>query len=536
MHYKRYISLSIAAALVMSFVGCSLNYDDSITPDEKVIEQSVKHVILFIADGTGYNSHVAGSRYLTGLDNGLSYQAFEKSTNVTTWDANTYGRHKAQTEGWIPEKGIDEAVITEYLVGLYDPQADDFNPSFGYDIALGGIAPYPETPRQGDEYFTEVLWGSAAHTGSGSAATAMATGVKTQYHKLSYKIGNPENGELTTIAEKLRDQKGFAIGTVSTVPFNHATPAAFVVHNPERDNFSAESNKFGDRYIAEEIVRVAKPDVVIAAGQKPATNPFNKTVTVYMPDSLKAELMADETYEFVEGVEGVDGGDSLQAAAERAVKNGTKLWGLFGDYEDYLGTQFQPQVPEHNPGNPTFSRENEQDPTLSDAVNAALTVLSQDKDGFFAIIEQGDIDWGNHVEEYNQVVGGIYDLHMAVKAATDFVERPGDDIDWNNTVIIVTSDHANGYQHFNPDMLLGMGDIPEQINGGIYGIGGVYPNGEVTYDTVKPFSHTNELVKLYATGAQTDKLNKYIGLMYPGTDIMDNTQIAMFLEEVTSVK
>ena len=46
--------------------------------------------------------------------------------------------------------------------------------------------------------------------------------------------GDPEGGALKTIAELLREKKGFAIGVVSTVPFTHATPAAHVSHNKSR--------------------------------------------------------------------------------------------------------------------------------------------------------------------------------------------------------------------------------------------------------------------------------------------------------------
>ena len=62
---------------------------------------------------------------------------------------------------------------------------------------------------------------------------------------------------MKTIAELLREKKGYAIGVVSTVPFTHATPAAHVSHNKSRDNYTA---------IGTEILTAVKPEVVIGGG------------------------------------------------------------------------------------------------------------------------------------------------------------------------------------------------------------------------------------------------------------------------------
>ena len=40
----------------------------------------------------------------------------------------------------------------------------------------------------------------------------------------------------------LKDQKGGFFGTVSTVPYNHATPAAFISHNPDRNSSTTKIN------------------------------------------------------------------------------------------------------------------------------------------------------------------------------------------------------------------------------------------------------------------------------------------------------
>jgi alkaline phosphatase len=58
-----------------------------------------------------------------------------------------------------------------------------------------------------------------------------------------------------------------------------------------------------------------------------------------------------------------------------------------------------------------------------------------------------------------------------------------------------------------------------------------YPGGEVNYSTT---GHTSELVTLYAKGAGSELFQQYAGgplSWYPGTKIVDNTQIFRVMAE-----
>jgi alkaline phosphatase len=163
-----------------------------------------------------------------------------------------------------------------------------------------------------------------------------------------------------------------------------------------------------------------------------------------------------------------------------------------------------------------------ENPPLADATLAALQVLGQDEDGFFLMVEQGDIDWANHANDYPWMMGTMHDLHEAVRAAVDFVNRPGDAIDWTNTILLVTSDHGNSYMRLVGEPL-SVGELPlpqEIVRTGQAPAEGVAPR--VTYGTG---SHTNELVSLYVKGSAADLFEPYEGAWYPGTRIVDNTQI-----------
>jgi alkaline phosphatase len=135
------------------------------------------------------------------------------------------------------------------------------------------------------------------------------------------------------------------------------------------------------------------------------------------------------------------------------------------------------------------------------------------------------------------MVGAVWDLHEAVRAVTAYVERPGDAMDWSNTLLIVTSDHGNSYLRFAEGTVLGKGELPEQKknegDGGYGSAANVYPNGEVHYSTT---GHTNELVSIYAKGDAAEMLRRREGAWYPGTRIVDNTQIFDAMAEAAGLR
>jgi alkaline phosphatase len=227
---------------------------------------------------------------------------------------------------------------------------------------------------------------------------------------------------------------------------------------------------------------------------------------------------------FVERQAGLDSAAELQRAARLARERSARFFGLFGGDDGSVG----PWLPEDAPGHPQLVPSTAEGPRLSEATRAALTVLSADPEGFFLMVEQGEIDWANHDADYRRMVGAVSDLDEAVRAVQQFVDRGGDEIDWNNTLLVVTADHATGYMRLDPSRLPELGDLPEQVARVREGQAEdewpeyLYPQGEVTYATGK---HTNELVRLYAIGAGMEAFTEREGRWYPGTRLIDNTQI-----------
>ena len=451
---------------------------------------------------------------------GLLFVTNEASGTVTVFSTNS-----APTL----ENPISEVVAQEDRELNYSILANTFSDadegdSLTYTATLADGSPLPDwlefnASHHDTQVMEEYFLKSGAATDSASAATAMATGQKTDDGNIAWESGDPADGSIKTIAETLREDLGYAIGVASTVPFSHATPAGFVSHNVSRNNYWD---------IAHEILFETEPDVVIGGGQensnfaKATKNAAKEDTDIdnngYNDDYDAFKVGTDGTdYLFVERQSGVDGGDALAArAAEVDLSSGEKLFALYGT----SGGNFEYYEVADSPGSPSITRSTgdatptvDEDPTLTEVTNATLSVLNQDEDGFFVMIEQGDIDWSNHANDYENMVGGVYDLDQAVRAAETFVESGSKGISWSNTLVIVTSDHSNSYLRAQEELC--QGDLPAQN-------GSAYPDGEVTYGSG---GHTNELVTLQARGAGAELFEGYAEALYAGSNIVDNTNI-----------
>lgn len=359
-----------------------------------------------------------------------------------------------------------------------------------------------EESAERDAYFLTPIDGALPATDSASAGTAMATGRKTDAGNIAWASGDPIDGAWETIAETLRRERGFAIGIGSTVPFDHATPASFVSHNTSRNNYTE---------LGREIVYDIAPDVVVGGGAPDFYSGGYRYLAEIDYYSLTRGLTAYT--HVVTRASGIDGGAALwDAAAKVDLARGEKLFGYFGG----AGGNFAYHDVSDSPGAPSVARGAIEDPTLAQVVTATLGVLNQDPEGFFAMFEQGDIDWSNHANDFAGMIGGVWDLDAAVETAERYVaQAPG--MDWSNTLMIVTSDHSNSYMRLHTR--LAAGDLPRQL---WQDDAWTYPDGEVSYRTR---SHTNELVSLSARGRGARLFELYAGSWYSGTVIVDNTHV-----------
>ncbi len=422
------------------------------------------NVIFVIGDGMQLACEVAASRYLTGEDFGLSFHDFPARGYVTTWDVTGYDALAAAR-------------------GLPPYQPSSFDPYLGYDPAEGGWVPYPLLPDTAER---AAYFASMPVPNSASTATALATGHKTDTSNIAWAAGDPPDGALVTSPELLRQRYGMAIGFVTTGPLPGATPAGFFAHTTNRNSYLE---------ITDGMLETLRPEVMIGGGAL--------SESLYFDPNTLARLRDSDEYLCVTRQPGMDGGALLLAGALEARQSQRKLFGLFGDASGSFGTYGVTD----SPGAPSVIDSSLEDPELRDGVVAGLEVLAQDPDGFFFLVEQADIDLANHANDFIRMLGYMADLEDTVRAIVQFVERPHDAVDWSNTTVIVTTDHATGYLRL-PEAL-SLGELPAAGSGAVtYGTGG----------------HTAELAQVYVKGEGESLLEEYMSV-YPTLSILDNTAL-----------
>jgi alkaline phosphatase len=263
-------------------------------------------------------------------------------------------------------------------------------------------------------------------TGSAAAATAFATGHKTTVRFLG--IG-PRTEDILTGFEPTADPyapvasileaaklAGKATGLVATSRITHATPAAYASHIQDRG---------WDNDIMEHMV-YNNMDVVFGGGARHLLPEYNEDGTVFEYETSFGdiwngkrtdgenlmEVLLDRGYAFVDSNEG------MQALSEGPA------WGLFDD--SHLDADIDRQY-----FHPT-------QPSLAEMTAKAIELLSQDKNGFFLMVEGSQVDWAGHNNDPIYMTTDFLAFDDAVKAACDFADQNG------QTLVMAFPDHNTG--------------------------------------------------------------------------------------------
>ena len=404
------------------------------------------------------------------------------------------------------------------------------------------VTTYPEggsyDPSQAWENFMYVNQG---YTDSAAAATAIFTGVKT----LNGRINVSADGSLrlTTLAEEAHIA-GLSAGAVTSVPISHATPGAWLSHNDNRSNGYAIADEalWGNPNTTGTPMTdshyggshgITNPPLEVLIGGGYYLNDF------YVNAAIRDRLILENGQPtFVERQSGVDGGTNLLDIASNSQV--TRLAGLFGGSSGDL----EYRLADGSGANP-------ENPTLAQMAEAALKVLERDPDGFVLMIEGGAIDHAAHGNNLDQALGEVIDFNHAIQTVIEWVEDPGNDSTWNNTLVIVTADHETGYLTASP------GAFPNQPLGAVtpYTLtlektqqdngrraswvdnnsDNLIDDGEPVYWAWNSSNHTNSLVRLFTKGLGETEFFRYAQNWDPVRGLyLDNTDIYKVVHTVLS--
>ncbi|MDR4504663.1 MAG: alkaline phosphatase [Candidatus Scalindua sp.] len=365
-------------------------------------------------------------------------------------------------------------------------------------------------------------------TDSAAAATALYTGVKTANKRISVSSGGIR---LFNIGEKAKANQ-MAVGAISSVPVSHATPGAWMSHNNDRSNgYAIADESFfenpnttgsGSLYNGGKGPTAPRSDVIIGDG-------FN---TSYVNAAIR-NLLASESgqlgkHKLVTWSAGQNGSNALMAEANKS--SVTRLAGLF----------------KHVYHQANFSGFDSRNPTLAISTNAALTVLSRNPNGFVLMIEGGAVDWAGHTNIMDDMIGEQKDFDNAVQAVINWVTNSGNGSNWNNSLVIVTSDHECGHLTAGLNLFPDDANPITNVNNATLAKEKVYTNiggnlraswedsdsdnfidaGETVYWAWHSRGHSNSLVPLYARGVGASQFAAYANGFDPtGRTYLDNIDV-----------
>lgn len=235
-------------------------------------------------------------------------------------------------------------------------------------------------------------------TDSAAAGTALATGEKTYNSAIS--VGEDKN-PIETIAEKAK-KAGKKVGVTTSVSVDHATPAAFYAHQPDR-NMNYE--------IAIDLTK-ANFDFYAGGGfLKPNKTHDKKEAPSIYPIFEKAGYTVARGY------------NDYKAKAKSA--------------EKMILIQEEGKDPSCLP----YALDREADDlTLAQITESAIEFLTKGKNkGFFLMVEGGKIDWACHNNDAGTVFNEVKDMDEAVKVAYEFYKKHP-----KETLIVITADHETG--------------------------------------------------------------------------------------------
>lgn len=249
-------------------------------------------------------------------------------------------------------------------------------------------------------------------TGSAAAVTAFATGQKTTVGFISvgprsedvltsFEHPGPEieYRPLATILEGAK-LKGKATGLVATSTICHATPAGFACHADDRNKY----NEITEQMVYENL------DVALGGGKQYLLPKSAGGTRTDRENLLK--VLLDRDYQFVE-----------TRGELSKIKSG-KVWGIFAPNHmkaEIERTQFSPK-----------------EPSLAEMTTKAIELLSQNKNGFFLMVEGSQIDWAGHANDPIHMVTDFIEFDEAVKVALDFARRN------KKTLLLAFPDHNCG--------------------------------------------------------------------------------------------
>ncbi len=431
----------------------------------------------------------------------------------------------------------------------------------GYDPIKGGGTPWDAayyrgtTPAGFDKEYIKHSYPDSANT-----ATTLYTGVKSYNNAIGVNIYEQPLKSTLAIAAL----QGKSTGLVTSVPVDHATPGAAAANVNRRNKYDKEYTNLDN--ILQQELRIYQPTVLLGGGHPLSTptaplpggveppksfdfitqdtydclvaNPLNNRYDYRFlergPDATKALLSAVSTINpnsgnrllAIYGAKGQNGNLPINSADGTYQNTGLDNFSLHTSAQA-TGIPNPDTVRPLNPGETDaqfIARELNENPRLKDLTQAALTVLSKDPDGFWLMVEGGDVDWAAHDNNLDNLIGAVADFNDSVDYVMNWIANNGG---WEKNLLMVTADHDH-YLTLNdnfPELLRRVGahnltyskHTPTDA-GHFWGSDGSDPAQADSLVKYKWGNHSNRPVPVYFQGQASEILLNFVGQGYQSYD------------------
>lgn len=236
-------------------------------------------------------------------------------------------------------------------------------------------------------------------TDSAAGGTALAVGKKTKNGVIGMDSAGVAPYRSIAYAAK---EAGFKVGITTSVSIDHATPASFYAHQPNRSRYYE---------IGQDLIK-SNFDFFAGSGfLSPERNSEKQEAPSLFPQFEKAG------YTLAYGLE----------AYNRTKQSADKIILMNTEGSD--------------PSSLKFAIDQEEgDLNLAQITDAAIESLTKNNDsGFFLMVEGGKIDWSAHSNDATTTIREVLDFNEAVKRAYAFYEQHPEE-----TLILITADHETG--------------------------------------------------------------------------------------------
>ena len=248
-------------------------------------------------------------------------------------------------------------------------------------------------------------------TDSAAAATQMATGHKTKPEAVG--IDKDSNSVSSVLIDA--KNKGKATGLITDTYILDATPVGFFGHTENRRNYTPLSRNLLE----------VKPEVLMGGG-------FNHFVT---KKNMESGIL-DNILKKIPYASEITPKNTDDKTFEKLLKSG---YALVFDEQSLLKTKANKICGLFAAEGYPFNIDGlKTAPALPVMTKKAVEVLSKNKQGFFLMVEAGEVDWAAHTNDAATTLREMLELEETLTYLKTWVdEHP-------NTLLIVTADHDTG--------------------------------------------------------------------------------------------